>query len=148
MLCTSALAMGGVMLLYCSRSGSLWWHQHCMSDSLGLSDGTELNYLAHFTSFNPSPQTLYFFNELCPSLSILTSQKLDVMHWEGHNIIFVVFLPNVHHLTVIIGKCWKTPRWGTFDKIIDEYSSKTSVEGRKDKTRLWNCYILEEVKDK
>lgn len=49
---------------------------------------------------------------------------LFMMHWEGHSIIFVMFLPKVHNLSVDMRKHRANPNWGTFYKIISQSASK------------------------
>lgn len=44
---------------------------------------------------------------------------LNILHWEGHNIPFVVSLPKTHNLNQILGKHQKNPNLGTFRKITD-----------------------------
>lgn len=54
------------------------------------------------------------------------------MRREGHSAASVIFLPEMHSLTPVMGKHWTNPNRGQFDKTTDQYSSR-SVEVMKEK---------------
>ena len=50
---------------------------------------------------------------------------MDALHWEGHSIISVIFLPKMHYLNLIMKKNQTTPNWGPFYKITAPNSVKS-----------------------
>lgn len=68
-----------------------------------------------------------------------------MMHWGGHSVTFVVFLPKMHNLNIIMKKCLTNPNLGAFYKVTGlsslrpSRSLKTSkIRGTgSDRRRLW-----------
>lgn len=49
------------------------------------------------------------------------TEPCDIMYWEGHSLISVLFLSKTHNLSPIIRKQQTNSNWGTFNKITDQY---------------------------
>lgn len=79
-----------------------------------------------------------------PKLTLPTlAQPSDMMHWGGHNIACLVFLPKILNLNLIKTKCYKNTNWRILYK--NEWSLKC-ISVKKDKERLRKCSRRKETK--